>query len=332
MRYNMKALIIGNRARSEKYMPDNEFTRSVEKVYFPLGTDDDEILKSASDAEYLQVDAIGKVSAHLIDNMPKLKIIHSEGVGYNGIDVEAADARGILVCNNKGINDMAVAEQTVLLMLGLLRTVMEGDRAVRAGEQIKMKERRMLEGITELADCNIGLVGFGDIGKACAKLLKPFGCRLYYYSAHRKSTEVEEEYGVKYLELPELLKQCDFVSLHVPVTAETKGMADEKFLRSMKNSAYLINTARGEIVDNDALCRALKEGRIAGAGLDTVAPEPVTLDNPLLNLPEDTAGKILFSPHLGGITTSTFKRGFANIWRAFEDVSEGRTPKNIVKK
>jgi phosphoglycerate dehydrogenase-like enzyme len=326
----MKALIIGNRERSEKYMPDNEFTRSIDKVYFPLGTDDDIMLESASDAEYLQVDAIGKVSGHLINNMPKLKIIHSEGVGYNGIDVEAASKRGIFVCNNKGINATAVAEQTVLLMLGLLRTVIEGDKAVRSGEQIKMKERRMLEGIAELADCKVGLVGFGDIGKATAKLLSPFGCEVYYYSAHRKSAEMEEEYGVKYLELQELLAQCDFVSLHVPVTPKTVGMVNEEFLKAMKNSAYLINTARGEVVDNATLCKALTEGWIAGAGLDTVAPEPVTADNPLLNLPENAAGKILFSPHLGGITTSTFKRGFANIWKAFEDVSNGKKPVNIV--
>jgi phosphoglycerate dehydrogenase-like enzyme len=215
-------------------------------------------------------------------------------------------------------------------MLGLLRTVIEGDRAVRGGKQIKMKERRMLEGIAELADCKVGLVGFGDIGKATAKLLRPFGCELYYYSAHRKSAEIEEEYSVKYLELDKLLAQCDFVSLHVPVTPKTVGMVNEEFLKAMKSSAYLINTARGEIVDNDALCKALTEGEIAGAGLDTVAPEPVTADNPLLNLPEDAAGKILFSPHLGGITTSTFKRGFANVWKAFEDVSNGKKPANIV--
>ena len=326
----MKTLIIGNRERTEKYMPDNEFVRNMDKVYVPLNEDDNKILELASDAEYIQVDAIGKVSEKLIRNMPKLKVIHSEGVGYNGIDVEAASKRGIIVCNNKGINAKAVAEQTVLLMLGLLRTVTEGDRAVRDGGQIQMKERRMLEGIAELADCRVGIVGFGDIGKATAELLYPFGCELYYYSAHRKDRATEESYHVQYLDLPELTKICDFVSLHVPVTAATAGMVNEDFLKVMKPTAYLINTARGEIVDNDALVRALTEGWIAGAGLDTVAPEPVTKDNPLLNLPEETSGKILFSPHLGGITTGTFKRGFANIWKAFEDVSKGVRPKNIV--
>ena len=276
------------------------------------------------------MDAIGKVSERLIQNMPNLRIIHSEGVGYNGIDVEAASKRGIMVCNNKGINAKAVAEQTVLLMLGLLRTVIEGDRAVRSGGQIQMKERRMLEGIVELADCRVGIVGFGDIGKEVAGLLHPFGCELYYYSAHKKDSATEELYHVHYLELPELIKVCDFVSLHVPVTAATTGMVNEEFLKAMKQTAYLINTARGEIVDNAALVRALTEGWIAGAGLDTVAPEPVTRDNPLLKLPGETAGKILFSPHLGGITTSTFRRGFANIWKAFEDVSKGVRPKNIV--
>lgn len=328
----MKTLIIGNRQRSEKYMPDNEFTRNMDKVYVPLNETDDRILEVASDVDFIQVDAIGRVSKTLINNMPNLKLIHSEGVGYNGIDVQAADDKGVMVCNNKGINSKAVAEQTVLLMLGLLRTVVEGDRAVREGNQIQMKERRMLEGITELADCKVGIVGFGDIGRETAALLNPFGCELYYYSAHRRDNDTEKNYNIKYLELDELAGECDFVSLHVPVTQETTKMVNEDFLKKMKPTAYIINTARGEIIDNNALCKALSEGWIAGAGLDTVAPEPVTLDNPLLNLPADIAAKLLFAPHLGGITTSTFKRGFCNIWQAFEDAANGRTPKNIVNK
>ncbi|MCD7836726.1 MAG: NAD(P)-binding domain-containing protein [Lachnospiraceae bacterium] len=326
----MKTLIIGNRQRSEKYMPDNAFTRSMEKIYVPLGENDETILRLASDVQFIQVDAIGEVSARLIENMPNLKLIHSEGVGYNGIDVEAAANRGVIVCNNKGINAKAVAEQTLLLMLGLLRTVTEGDRMVRAGMQIQMKERRMLEGIAELADCKVGIIGFGDIGREVASLLCAFGCEIYYYSAHKKDDATEQKYGVRYMQLKTLLNTCDFVSLHAPVTPDTREMVNDEFLGLMKPGSYLINTARGELVNNAALCRALTEGRIAGAGLDTVAPEPVTSDNPLLGLPEETAGKILFSPHLGGITTSTFKRGFINIWKAFEDVSEGRRPQNIV--
>lgn len=326
----MKALIIGSRARYEKFYPATDFAESVEKVYVDLGTPVEEIVKLASDAQFLAADAIAKVPAELICRMPELKIIHSEGVAYNNIDCEAAAVKGIPVCNNKGINAAAVAEQAVFLMLGLLRTGLEGDRAVREGKQIQMKERRMVEGITELGDCMVGFIGFGDIGKATAKRLAPFGCRLSYYTPNRKTPEIESEYGVTWMTPEEMAKQCDIISLHVPVTSETTGMIDESFLSKMKPGALLINTARGEIVNNQALCRALEEGWIAGAGLDTVAPEPVTADNPLLHLSEDASKKVLFSPHLGGITTSTFKRAHKNIWKAFEDVSKGLRPANIV--
>ncbi len=326
----MKALIIGSKERFEKYMPDLEFARRAEKIYVGLNTPLEDYPEEAFDAEYLAVDAIGRVSAELIERMPNLRVIHSEGVGYNGFDVEAAAGRGIPVCNNKGINAMAVAEQALLLMLGLLRTVVPGDAAVRRGEQIRMKERRMVEGIRELSQCSVGLIGFGDIGKALAKILIPFGSRVYYYTKTRKSPEIEEEYQVSWLPLEEIASKCDMVSIHVPANAETAGMINEAFLRRMKPDAYLINTARGEIVDNAALRKALIEGWIAGAGLDTIAPEPVSADNPLVDLPEDVKDKVLFSPHLGGITVGTFIRAHKNIWTAFEAVSKGERPANIV--
>ena len=326
----MKALIIGSRARYEKFYPGTEFADSVEKVYVDMGTPEEEILSLAGDADYLAADAIAKVSAKLIENMPKLKVIHSEGVGFNGIDTEAAAARNIYVCNNRGINASAVAEQTILLMLGLLRDVVEGNEVVRQGLQIQTKERKMVEGITELGDCRIGLIGFGDIAKATALCLKPFGCEVFYYAKHRKSPEVEETYDVSWADLEQMATTCDMISIHVPVTPETEGMIDEAFFRKMKPGAYIINTARGEIIDNEALKKALIEGWSGGAGLDTVAPEPVPYGHLLTTLPEEIQKKVLLSPHIGGITTSTFKRAHRNIWKAFEDVGNGRKPANVV--
>lgn len=326
----MKVLIIGKKERYEKYCPDTEFASSAEKIYFDLKTPVEEMLAAASDADFIAADAIAEVPADLIRNMPFLKVIHSEGVAYNGIDLKAAAECGVCVCNNKGVNASAAAEQTVLLMLGLLRKVVSGDRDVREGRQIQTKEKMMVEGITEFGDCRIGLIGFGDIAKALAVRLRSFGCEIYYHASSRKSPELETEYGVSWLELPELISTCDMVSIHVPVTPETEKMVDEDFLRRMKKTAYLINTSRGEIVDNEALCRALREGWIAGAGLDTVAPEPVQPDHPLVTLPEGVREKILFSPHIAGITTNTFKKAHRNIWRAFEDASSGRCPKNRV--
>lgn len=348
----MKAILIGNRERFEKFYPHTAFADTVEKFYLSMEEVTQGIPAEARDAQFLAADAIARVPADLMALLPDLKIIHSEGVAYNGIDCAAAAERGIYVCNNRGVNADAVAEQTILLMLGLLRSVTAGDAAVRAGQQIQRKEYMMVNGITELGECRIGLIGFGDIAKAVAKRLVPFGCEVFYNASHRKNEELEAEYGVKWMEREEMLKSCDIISIHVPVTPDTTGMVNETFLKTMRPNALLINTARGEIVDNAALKKALMEGWIAGIGLDTVAPEPVAADHPLLHLlpdepdmvdndnsrkatraathMDDVDKKILFSPHIGGVTTGVFRKGHRNIWHAFEQVSKGERPANIV--
>ncbi len=326
----MKIIVIGNEDRYKKYMPEKDITQTAEIVYFPIGTDNEEIIENGHDADILLVDAIAPVSKHLIESLPNLRLIHSEGVGYNAIDIQTAKERGIYVCNNKGVNAGAVAEQTVLLMLGLLRKVVSGDRNVRDGNQLQTKEKAMVEGITEIADCKIGLIGFGDIAKATAARLYPFECTLYYYSRTRLSKEIENKYHVTYLELDELAHNCDIISIHVPVTEETTDMINEEFLRKMKKSAYIVNTARGEIVDNIAMREAIINGEIAGAAFDTVYPEPTTKDNPLVNLPLEVADKVLFSPHIGGITSSTFYRAHENIWSNAEAVMNDQRPNFVV--
>lgn len=327
---SMKVLIIGNKDRYDKFMPDTDIFDRLELVFCARDSSDEDILAMGKDAHILLVDAICTVDARLINEMPNLIMIHSEGVAYNGIDLEAARARGIYVCNNKGCNADSVAEQTVLLMLACLRSVVAGDREVRAGGQIQMKERMMVEGITDIEDCRIGLIGFGDIAKATAKRLSAFGSSLFYYSLHRKSDEIEREYNVQYLPLEEIAAKCDIISIHAAVTKETTGLIDEHFLSLVKPSAYIINTARGEIIDNYALRSALIEGRIAGAGLDTIAPEPVAADNPLVSLPEGCRDKVILSPHLGGISTGSFRKIYRSLWGNVERVMNGERPVNIV--
>lgn len=326
----MKAVIIGNPQRTERYAPDLEVFRQTQKVFFPLGTPVEEILRENSDADVLLVDAIASVPAELIAGMPELRMIHSEGVAVNGIDLEAARKRGVYVCNNKGMNAGAVAEQAILLMLGLLRDVAFGNAAVLAGKQIQVKESRMVEGITDLADCRVGLVGFGDIAMAVADRLRAFGTEVVYYNHHRRPQEVEQAHGVRYLPLEELLSTSDLVSLHVAVTEQTRGMVDDDFLGKMKRSAYLINTARGDLVNNEALARALESGSIAGVGLDTIAPEPTTIDNPLLNLQPAGGVRLLYSPHIGGITTGSFLRGYRMMWEDVGRIARGERPDHVV--
>lgn len=327
----MKTLVIGNEDRYRKYMPaDIPFVRQTELIFCPRGSSDEELLAAARDADYIAADPMTQVSGTVIRSMPNLKMIHSEGVGFNGFDLAAARERGIYVCNCKGVNAGAVAEQTILLILALLRNAVVGDRVEREGGQIRMKERMMFEGIREVSDCTVGLVGFGDIAKATAERLIPFGCNLVYTASHKKDAETEQRYHVTYLPLSELIAQSDIVSLHVPVTDETRGMVNAEFLGRMKKDAFLINTARGDLVDNQALRQALIDGTIQGAGLDTIYPEPTLADNPLVDLPAQCADRVIYSPHIGGITTSSFRRSHRMIWQGFADCESGKRPHNIV--
>lgn len=328
--YIMKVLIIGNEDRYKKYMPNLDIVREATMLFCPRGAGDEELLQAGADADAIAIDPVAKLSGNVIRQMPNLKIIQSEGVGFNGIDCKAAKERGIYVCNCKGANAGAVAEQTVLLMLALLRNIIVGDRTEREGNQIYIKEQMMVEGITELADCKIGLIGFGDIAKATAKRLRPFECETYYYTKIRKPANVEKDYNVSYMDLNEMIHSCDIISIHCPVTQETIGMINREFLNKMKPTAYIVNTARGEIIDNQALYDALVSGQIKGAGLDTVAPEPTTRDNILLNLPEEYANRIIFSPHIGGITTSYFYRAHKKNWSNIAIALKGERPNHIV--
>lgn len=326
----MRILVIGDEKRFEKYLPDLDIVGNVESVVVGRGTPDSEIKAAIGDADAIVADAISPVSEALMDSLPSLKLVHSEGVAYNAIDVEAAAAKGIYVCNNAGVNDGAVAEQAILLMLACLRNLVSGDAAVRAGKQIKMKERLMVEGIRELGDCKVGLVGLGAIAAQTAIRLKAFGSEVFYWNRTQRPAEREEELGVSYLPLDELSRTCDIVSIHVPVTPETTNLVDAAFLSRMKDDAILINTARGEIVDQVALAQALEEGTIGAAGLDTLSPEPVSEDHPLVLLSPHAASRLVLSPHIGGVTEGMFRRAWTTIWQNIERVATGERPVNVV--
>ena len=327
----MKVLIIGDKTRTEKYLPDLPVVRESEWVVAERGSSDEQLLSSAADADVIFADAISPVSAQLIAGMPNLKMIHSEGVAFDAIDVDAARSRGIYVCNNKGANAVAVAEQTMMLMLGICKFGRVGDVAVRAGRQIQVKEQLMVSGIGEVAGSTVGLIGFGDIAREVAKRCQAFGARVLYNKRTPLDAAAERELGVAYASLDSLLGQSDFVSIHCPVTPATQGMCDDGFFAKMKPGAYLINTARGQIVDNDACVRAIKSGRLAGAAFDTVAPEPVMPDNPLLQLEGADADKVLFAPHIGGVTSNMFKRAHRSMWENVARIAADETPLNVVK-
>lgn len=287
---------------------------------------DRDALLSKTDTEVLLVDAMGKVDSEIILSMPKLSLIMSEGVGYQGVDIAFAESRNIPVCNNKGVNDTAVAEDTVLLILSCLKSIITGNQCVYDGRQIEVKKQAFGR-IREIGECTVGLIGFGDIARCTAKYLNALGARVLYTNRTRYA-EFEQEYHVEYAELDTLLAQSDFVSLHLAVTDETRNMVNADFLSKMNSNAYLINTARGDLVDNEALLNAILNKKIAGAGLDVIAPEPVTADNILLD--ERIKDKLIITPHIAGITHLTVKKIYLNIWENITRLMKGEPLKNRV--
>ena len=210
----MKVLIWGGEARYCADLPHAVQSLPLELVFCPREQSLESMFPQHADTVFLFVDAIAPVDGALMDRMPGLRLIHSEGVAYNAIDLEAARRRSIFVCNNKGCNAAPTAEMAVMLMLMSLRFGIPGDRAVREGRQIRFKEGVMASGSPELGERTVGLVGFGDIAQAVARRLRPFGCSLFYYAPHRRPPEVEAGFGISYLPLEELFARCDLISLH----------------------------------------------------------------------------------------------------------------------
>lgn len=272
----MKIVILGAEARYRAYQPAMPFIQQQELVFLDKDSTEAEILAAGADAEVLFVDAITVVSAALMEHMPCLRLIHSEGVAFDRIDLSAARERGIYVCNNKGCNAGAVAEQTGPADTDAPAPCPGGGRG-RPGGTADGDERAVHGGGDHGALCLQG--GPGGIWRHCASrggAAGPLRLRaVLLHQAPPLAREEEKKYHVTYLPLEELAEKSDIVSLHCAVTEETRNLVDAALLRRMKPTAYLINTARGDLVDNEALRQALLEGRIAGAGLDTLSPEPV---------------------------------------------------------
>lgn len=220
----------------------------------------------------------------------QLKVISNFAVGFDNIDIQAATARKIPVGNTPDVLTDATADFAFALILNVARRLIEGERYVRAG-QWKAWNPMLLLGI-EMKYSTLGLVGFGRIGKAVARRAMGFDMRVVYYDP--TETETHADLNATSVDFETLLKESDIISLHTPLTEKTRHLIDSAALSKMKSTAVLINTARGPVVDPDALYEALKQNRIFGAGLDVTEPEPLPLDSPLLTL-----DNIVIMPHLG---------------------------------
>jgi len=236
---------------------------------------------------------LAPVDAAFISQAPRLRLIQKWGVGLNTIDLDAARARGIKVANMPGTNSRAVAEHTLLLMLACLRRLEAVESGLRHGRWAQ--ERAVMAGLGEIAGRRVGLVGMGAVPRCLAPILDAMGAETVYWSRSERP-----EAPARLLPLPELLATSDIVSLHLPLTPETTGLVA---VEALKEGAILVNTARGGLVDEAALLAALKSGRLAAAGLDVFADEPIGADHPLLALPNVTV-----TPHLGWLTGETLAR------------------------
>lgn len=233
-----------------------------------------------------------RVTRQVIEAADRLRVIARAGVGLDNIDVEAAKERGIAVVNAPESVTQSVAELAVGLMLAVMRKIALSDRKMREGHWIKHEAVG-----TELYGKVLGVVGFGRIGRAVARICRfGFGMRVLYTDVSC-NVEAGKELGAECVDLDTLLREADVVTIHVPLTPETRHLIDERRLRSMKRTAILINTARGAVVDTNALVKALKEGWIAGAGLDVFEEEPLPKDHPLLGL-----DNVVLTPHIGAST------------------------------
>ncbi len=261
--------------------------------------DRDGFTRAMKDCEVLW-HVLEPVTAKQINSAPKLKLIQKIGVGVNTIDVAAANKRGITVCNMPGTNTQAVAEMTLLLMLSALRRAHYFDTRTRHGSGWNFSSD-IQDTLGEIAGKTIGFVGYGNIPQRLTPILKSMGARILYNATAPKNVP-----DAKFRELDQLLATTDILSLHVPLTIDTEKLIDSAALEKMKRGAVLINTARGGIVDQDALISALKTGSLGAAGLDVFETEPVLTDNPLLEL-----DNVSLMPHVSWLTRETLDRSIA---------------------
>jgi len=263
----------------------------------PCPEADDALLAALLPDAELLLHVLKPATAAIIARAQKLRLIQKIGVGVNTIDLAAARARGIAVCNMPGTNTQAVAEAALLLMMAALRNLAGIDCACRAGQGWALGPG-LQDRVGELRGRSVGLVGAGMVPRALVPMLRGCGAEIVYWSPRE-----HPELRVPRRELPELLAEADIVSLHLPLVPDTERLIDAAALQRMKPGAILVNTARGGLVDEAALIAALKNGHLRAAGLDVFAEEPVRPDNPLLTL-----DNIVLMPHVAWLTPETLER------------------------
>jgi glyoxylate reductase len=263
-----------------------------------------------------------RIDSEVMDGCPKLKVVSNYAVGYDNIDVAAATERGIVVTNTPGVLTQTVADFTWALLMASARRVVEADRFTRAGKW-KTWGPTLLLG-NDVVGKTLGIVGAGRIGSSVAKRAAGFDMRILYTDNGRME-DFEKQTGAKFADLDTLLRESDFISLHVPLTEETKHMIAEAEFDKMKPTAIVINTSRGPVVDEKALYHALVSGKISGAALDVFEEEPIPPSSPLLKLKN-----VIVAPHIASASVETRDKMAEIAAESILDVFSGRKPEFIV--
>lgn len=264
------------------------------------------------------------IDENLLKKAPKLKVISNMAVGYNNIDVEAATKKGIIVTNTPGVLTETTADLTFALLMATARRIPESSAFLREGKW-RTWSPMLLTG-HDIFQSTLGIIGLGRIGEALARRAKGFEMNILYHNRNRKH-QAEEELGLQYAALDELLTKSDFVCIMTPYTKETHHMIRKEHFQRMKSNAILINTARGGIVNEEDLYHALIDGEIWAAGLDVFEQEPVPLDHPLLTLPN-----VVTLPHIGSASIETRIKMAEVAADNLLQVLNGEIPRNIVNK
>ena len=281
------------------------------------------IIEKAKSTDALATLLSDKIDAEVFDVAPKLKIVAQMAVGFDNIDTIEATKRGVYVTNTPEVLTDTTADFAWALLMAVARRIVEADKYVRTGKWKVGWHPDMMTG-RDVHDATIGIVGAGRIGYAMAKRAKGFGMKIIFYDVIPRP-EMEKDFDAKRNDIDTLLKEADFVSIHVPLMKETHHLMNEQKLKLMKKTAYLINNSRGPVVDEKALYKALKEGWIAGAGLDVFEQEPVSMDNPLLKF-----DNVVVAPHISSASLETRSKMAEMVADNLVSFFEGKKPPNLV--
>jgi glyoxylate reductase len=281
------------------------------------------IIEKAAEVDALATLLSDKIDAEVFDSAPKLRIVAQMAVGFDNIDAVEATKRGIYVTNTPGVLTETTADFAWTLLMAVARRVVEADKYVRTGKWKVGWHPMMLQG-RDLYGATLGIVGLGRIGCAIAMRAKGFSMRVLYNDVIRRP-DFEKEYGIEYVDVDYLFKNADFITINVPLMKETHHLVDEKKLKTMKKTAYIINNSRGPVVDEKALYKALKEEWIAGAGLDVFEQEPTPVDSPLLKL-----DNVVVAPHISSASYETRSKMAEMVASNLVAFFEGKTPPNLV--